>query len=171
MGIRNCPEAVQNNSQSVNDQSNIDSQDPYDLTRLQILYKEQLQRLKDNHDLYTYNLNNNVVQQSTQSEIESIINTLTDLKQQINDKVKEQNDLINGYFNTIDRKNNVINQQNKNLNLINSDISDLYQQLESNKEKIEAAQKRNQFKQYLSYALIVLCILLIGIIGYFISQQ
>lgn len=154
----------------VESQPNIDSS-ANDLSHLQIEYKQQMQQLKDHQDLYTYNLNNNIAEPSTQSEIQQRINRLSQLKQQINEKVKEQNETISDYFNTIDRKNNVIDQQNKNLNLINSDISGLYQELESNKEKIQAAQKRNQFKQYLTYALVVLCILLIGIIGYFISQQ
>ena len=141
MGIRNCPEAVQNNSlETFSVQSNIpettEDPNPPDLSNLQQQYKENMEELRQQQNLYLYNINNNVAQPSTQSAIQSKIEQLSQLKEQINEKIKSQNDLIKGYFNTIDRKNNVIDQQNKNLNLINSDISDLYQELESNKENL-----------------------------------
>ena len=149
MVIKNCPEALQNGSQATLDdnQSNIDTSNDMGLSQLQLQYKQKMEQLREHQSLYTYNLNNNVAQPSTQDEIKIMIDDLSNKKEEINEKVKEQNNIINDYFNTIDTKNNVINQQNKNLNLINSDISSLYQELDSNKEKIEAAKERNQFKQ------------------------
>ena len=142
-----------------------------DISELQNRYRVLIQVLKEKQNLLQYNNNNDTNREANQQQVQNIINELTTVKEAINTQLENQNTTINGYFNTIEKKNSQIEQQDKNISLINQDINRLHNELLSNEEKIKAAKERNQFKQYITYLLLVLCVLLIGIIIYFFNTQ